>query len=55
MDDSVRAAGDAGPGLATGARRLAISIVLDGRLDEGRATELARLVGRLGLDGVWCR
>jgi hypothetical protein len=55
MDNSVRAAGDAGPGQAAGARRLAISIVLDGRLDAGQAAEVARLVGRLGLDGVWCR
>jgi len=55
MDDSVRAAGGAGPGLAGDARRLAISIVLDGRLDAGRVAEVARLVARLGLDGVWFR
>jgi hypothetical protein len=55
MDNIRRAAGDAEPGLAGGARRLAISVVLDGRLDAGRAAEVARLVGRLGLDGVWCR
>lgn len=36
-------------------RRLALSVVLDGRLDAGRASEVARLVARLGLDGVWWR
>jgi len=55
MDNILPAAGHPGPGLAAGARRLAISVVLDGRLDAGRAAEVARLVGRLGLDGVWCR
>jgi hypothetical protein len=34
---------------------LALSVVIDGRLNEARARQVAVLVGRLGLAGVWLR
>jgi hypothetical protein len=34
---------------------LALSVVIDGRLDESRARQVAVLAGRLGLAGVWVR
>jgi hypothetical protein len=32
-----------------------LSVVLDGRFDAARSAEVARLIARLGLDGVWLR
>jgi hypothetical protein len=43
MDDSVSA------------RAVTLSVVIDGRLDAARARQVATLVGRLGLGGVWLR
>jgi hypothetical protein len=40
---------------AARAAPLALSIVIDGRLDEPRARQVAVLAGRLGLAGVWLR
>jgi hypothetical protein len=41
--------------VAPRARQLALSVVIDGRLDEPRARVVAVLAGRLGLAGVWLR
>jgi hypothetical protein len=41
--------------VAPRARQLALSVVIDGRLDESRARQVAVLAGRLGLAGVWLR
>jgi hypothetical protein len=53
MDHPARAAGSADPGRDVS--RLRLSVALDGRLAAVRAVEVAHLVGRLGLDSVWCR
>jgi len=37
------------------ARAVTVSVVIDGRLDAARARQVATLVGRLGLGGVWLR
>jgi hypothetical protein len=47
MDDSVSQ--------SRPARAVALSVVIDGRLDAARARQVAVLVGRLGLAGVWRR
>jgi hypothetical protein len=62
MDESV-SEGTASPGqraaapqaTAPRAAPLALSVVIDGRLDESRARQVAVLAGRLGLAGVWLR
>jgi hypothetical protein len=40
---------------AQAGRQLALSVVLDGRLDDAHSRDVARLVARLGLAGVWVR
>jgi hypothetical protein len=57
MDDSLDEAKRPGlsPETAHEARAVKLSVVIDGRLDAGRARQVATLTDRLGLAGVWLR
>jgi hypothetical protein len=57
MDESLNEAERPGPSPVTAheARAVRLSVVIDGRLDAGRARQVATLTDRLGLAGVWLR